>query len=144
MSSRAVSAYRNLLRAGMGFADYNMREYVVRRTRDGFRKNRGATGPALAAAFNMVRVIFALRFAASFASLDSALAHPVLPPHQASEQLALVTRQAAISNAFSAGPSVMMAITSKRSAAAAPGGDGAAAAASATADGKGAGDPEDM
>ena len=58
MSSRAVSAYRNLLRAGMGFADYNMREYVVRRTRDGFRKNRGATGAALAAAFNVVSLVY--------------------------------------------------------------------------------------
>jgi hypothetical protein len=44
----------------MGFADYNMREYVVRRTRDGFRKNRGATGAALAAAFNVVSLVFFL------------------------------------------------------------------------------------
>lgn len=55
MSSRAVSAYRSLLRAGMSFADYNMREYVVRRTKDGFRTQRGATGAALTAALNLVR-----------------------------------------------------------------------------------------
>lgn len=140
MSSRVVSAYRNLLRAGSGFTvrrapapaalcarapllthaplfprqDYNVREYIVRRTRTDFRKNRALTGAAAAAALQ-----------------------------SASDALALVRRQASISQSFaSAEPSVMEAVSAAKKA---RGGAPAATDGAAATDKTGAGgDPEEM
>lgn len=39
----ARSLYRSLLRQGRQFANYNFREYTVRRTKDAFREHKGET-----------------------------------------------------------------------------------------------------
>ncbi|XP_031568641.1 LYR motif-containing protein 4-like [Actinia tenebrosa] len=38
--SRVLKLYRQLLREGQKFSDYNYREYALRRTRDGFKSNK--------------------------------------------------------------------------------------------------------
>lgn len=40
----AIALYRALARAGRGFNDYNVREYVRRRGREGFEEHREARG----------------------------------------------------------------------------------------------------
>ncbi|CAA6657421.1 unnamed protein product [Spirodela intermedia] len=51
--AEAFSLLRSLLRTAAKFSDYNIREYVRRRTIDGFRENRGLTDPsAIASAFS--------------------------------------------------------------------------------------------
>ena len=37
---RVLHLYRNLLREGAKFSDYNFRHYALRRTRTGFRENK--------------------------------------------------------------------------------------------------------
>ncbi|ODV92659.1 hypothetical protein CANCADRAFT_22931 [Tortispora caseinolytica NRRL Y-17796] len=39
----AAKLYRNILRYGKKFQDYNFRSYIVRRTRDGFREHQHET-----------------------------------------------------------------------------------------------------
>ncbi len=41
--SDVIKLYRNLLRHGSRFADYNFREYTLRKTRHEFRKMRDVT-----------------------------------------------------------------------------------------------------
>mmetsp|Transcript_18207 Transcript_18207/g.48984 ORF Transcript_18207/g.48984 Transcript_18207/m.48984 type:complete len:94 (-) Transcript_18207:571-852(-) len=41
--TRSLSLYRQLLRAGGGFSNYNFREYALRRVRTGFRENLGVS-----------------------------------------------------------------------------------------------------
>mmetsp|Transcript_4101 Transcript_4101/g.9339 ORF Transcript_4101/g.9339 Transcript_4101/m.9339 type:complete len:92 (+) Transcript_4101:79-354(+) len=41
-----ISLYRELLRHGNRFSNYNFKEYVLRRTRDDFRSNRSVTDGA--------------------------------------------------------------------------------------------------
>jgi len=43
----ALNLYRVLLREGRGFKDYPVREYVARRVKDDFRKNRDLAGDQL-------------------------------------------------------------------------------------------------
>jgi len=43
LRSSVLSIYRNLLRTGGRFADYNYRMYAKRRIRDGFRGNKSLT-----------------------------------------------------------------------------------------------------
>ena len=43
---QAINLYRNLLRYGKKFSNYNFREYALRRTREDFRLNRGVTDPS--------------------------------------------------------------------------------------------------
>ncbi|CEF98387.1 Complex 1 LYR protein [Ostreococcus tauri] len=43
-TTRAIALYRALARAGRGFNDYNVREYVRRRAREGFEDHRAARG----------------------------------------------------------------------------------------------------
>lgn len=51
--AEALSLLRSLLRTAAKFSDYNIREYVRRRTIDGFRENRGLADPsAIASAFS--------------------------------------------------------------------------------------------
>ena len=76
--SAALSVYRSLLRAGAAFPDYNIRAYVLRRTRAGFRAQRTLAGDAAAAALVDAR-----------------------------GQLALLERQRTIAAMFRAEPSVM-------------------------------------
>ncbi|KAK6925074.1 Complex 1 LYR protein domain [Dillenia turbinata] len=38
--AEVLSLFRSLLRTSRGFADYNIREYAKRRTKDGFRHNK--------------------------------------------------------------------------------------------------------
>ena len=75
------SLYRGLLRAGASFPvreptpgaceplrlrvtparppqDYNVRDYILRRTKQDFRRNRALSGPALAAALQHVRGVW--------------------------------------------------------------------------------------
>jgi LYR motif-containing protein 4 len=40
-----LSLYRNLLRTGGHFNQYNFREYALRRTRDAFREHKNETDP---------------------------------------------------------------------------------------------------
>lgn len=40
-----LSLYRNLLRTGGQFNQYNFREYALRRTRDAFREHKNETDP---------------------------------------------------------------------------------------------------
>ncbi|GAB2209451.1 hypothetical protein Droror1_Dr00026666 [Drosera rotundifolia] len=41
-----LSLLRSLLRASRAFADYNIREYAIRRSLDGFRHNAAVSDPA--------------------------------------------------------------------------------------------------
>eukprot|EP00755_Sulcionema_specki_P028750 Sspe_Gene.90603::Locus_62136_Transcript_1_1_Confidence_1.000_Length_563::g.90603::m.90603/K22069/LYRM4; LYR motif-containing protein 4 len=43
--SEVLRLYRSLLHEGLKFADYNLRGYTLRRTRDDFREHRGVTDP---------------------------------------------------------------------------------------------------
>eukprot|EP01103_Thecamoeba_quadrilineata_P008658 TRINITY_DN18398_c0_g1_i1.p1 TRINITY_DN18398_c0_g1~~TRINITY_DN18398_c0_g1_i1.p1 ORF type:complete len:107 (+),score=10.20 TRINITY_DN18398_c0_g1_i1:1-321(+) len=43
--SRAVLLYRQLLKEGQKWQEYNFREYTCRRVREEFRKNRSITDP---------------------------------------------------------------------------------------------------
>jgi hypothetical protein len=47
-ASRAatLSLYRQLLKAGANFKNYNFREYTIRRTKEEFRKNKTESDPA--------------------------------------------------------------------------------------------------
>jgi len=45
-TSQVLSLFRSLLRISRRFPDYNIREYVKRRTAEGFRLNRQLTDPA--------------------------------------------------------------------------------------------------
>lgn len=45
--SQVRSLFRSLLRTARKFPDYNIREYVKRRTIDGFRQNQQLTDPAV-------------------------------------------------------------------------------------------------
>lgn len=47
--------YRALLSAGRSYPDYNVRNYIMRRVRQEFRKNANLAGPALSLAFADVR-----------------------------------------------------------------------------------------
>ena len=40
LRQEALSLYRNLLRTGKKFPNYNIREFVLRKTRQEFRRNR--------------------------------------------------------------------------------------------------------
>ena len=72
------SVYRALLRTAAAYPDYNVRAYMLRRTRAGFRGGRALAGEAAAAAVA-----------------------------EASAQLAVAERQRAIAAMFRAEPSVM-------------------------------------
>lgn len=73
--SQALSLYRDLLRHGNKFANYNFRTYAVRRSRDAFRAHQNETDPAVIA--------------------------QLLKKGQ--DDLQVVKRQAAISNLYTAG-----------------------------------------
>ncbi|KAI8074766.1 hypothetical protein BC940DRAFT_231095 [Gongronella butleri] len=49
MADRAhvLSLYRNFIRHGNKFSNYNFREYVVRRSRDAFRQHQSESDPAV-------------------------------------------------------------------------------------------------
>ncbi|XP_078430283.1 LYR family of Fe/S cluster biogenesis protein [Wolffia australiana] len=47
--SEALSLFRSLLRTAKRYSDYNIREYVRRRTIDGFRENRNLADPTAVA-----------------------------------------------------------------------------------------------
>ena len=49
--------YRALLSAGRSYPDYNVRNYIMRRVRQEFRKNANLAGPALSLAFADVRFV---------------------------------------------------------------------------------------
>ncbi len=82
--SSVLSLYRNLLRASSSFPDYNLRSYSARRVRDGFRDGRSASGEVAAAGVLKAR-----------------------------ESLALIIRQATVSNLFPGGRNVMENLPSK-------------------------------
>lgn len=44
--SRILSLYKQLLREGQKFSQYNFREYALRRVRDGFVQAKNETNPA--------------------------------------------------------------------------------------------------
>jgi hypothetical protein len=69
---------RSMLRACRGITDYNVRSYAYRRTIEGFRENAGATG----------------------ADADALLA-------RGREDLAMLRRQAVISEMYNIGSTVM-------------------------------------
>lgn len=71
--------YKALLRHGARFSDYNFREYSLRRTRDAFRAARAEADPA---------------------AINASYYHGL-------EQLAVLKRQAAISQMFKASPVVI-------------------------------------
>ncbi|KAL9233743.1 hypothetical protein vseg_008699 [Gypsophila vaccaria] len=48
--SETVAIYRSLLRISRKFPDYNIREYVKRRTTDAFRANKTLSDPSAIAA----------------------------------------------------------------------------------------------
>lgn len=51
--SEVLGLFRSLLRTARQFTDYNIREYIKRRTVDGFRMNRTLSDPdAIASAFS--------------------------------------------------------------------------------------------
>ncbi|KAK6920943.1 Complex 1 LYR protein domain [Dillenia turbinata] len=44
--AEVLSLFRSLLRTAREFADYNIREYAKRRTKDGFRHNKNLSDPS--------------------------------------------------------------------------------------------------
>jgi LYR motif-containing protein 4 len=50
MTKAALAVYKALLKSGSAFPDYNIRAYVLRRTRAVFREKRNLTGAAAEAA----------------------------------------------------------------------------------------------
>lgn len=74
-SPKVLSLYRSFIRHGNKFAAYNFRDYTLRRSRDAFRANMNETSPEKIAAFI----------------------------EKAETDLAVVRRQAAISQMYSTG-----------------------------------------
>ncbi|KAI8091488.1 uncharacterized protein B0P05DRAFT_267573 [Gilbertella persicaria] len=74
-NSQVLSLYRDFIRHGKKFAAYNFRDYTIRRSRDAFRANMNETSPEKIAAFIA----------------------------KAQEELAVVKRQAAISQMYTKG-----------------------------------------
>ncbi|KAI8997822.1 hypothetical protein BDB01DRAFT_58719 [Pilobolus umbonatus] len=74
-SHKVLSLYRNFIRHGNRFATYNFRDYALRRSRDAFRANMSETSPE---------------------KISSFIA-------KAEHDLAIVKRQAAISQMYATG-----------------------------------------
>ncbi|CAO0800436.1 unnamed protein product [Mucor circinelloides] len=74
-SQKVLSLYRNFLRHGNKFSSYNFRDYTIRRSRDAFRANMTETSPEKIATFIT----------------------------KAEQELAVVKRQAAISQMYTTG-----------------------------------------
>jgi hypothetical protein len=74
-STKVLSLYRNFIRHGHKFSSYNFKDYTIRRSRDAFRANMTETSPE--------------KIAACIA--------------KAEEELAVVKRQAAISQMYTKG-----------------------------------------
>jgi hypothetical protein len=106
--------YRALLRGGRLYPDYNFREFVLRRTRQGFRAGRGLAGDNAAAAVAKVS-----RCSCRCADRPSPFIHQ--RPHaasvlvlQARESLAVLQRQSMIAGFYRQGPSVMEELERRR------------------------------
>ncbi|KAI9356921.1 hypothetical protein BD770DRAFT_389576 [Pilaira anomala] len=74
-NTKVLSLYRNFIRHGHKFSSYNFRDYTVRRSRDAFRANMNETSPD---------------------KISAAIA-------KAEQELAVVKRQAAISQMYTTG-----------------------------------------
>lgn len=74
-TQKVLSLYRNFIRHGNKFSSYNFRDYTIRRSRDAFRANMTETSPEKIAAFIT----------------------------KAEQELAVVKRQAAISQMYTTG-----------------------------------------
>ncbi|KAI9469735.1 MAG: hypothetical protein EXX96DRAFT_491428 [Benjaminiella poitrasii] len=84
-STKVLSLYRNFIRYGHKFASYNFRDYTVRRSRDAFRANMLENSPEKIAAFIT----------------------------KAEQDLAVVKRQAAISQMYSTGEHLVVEVPRK-------------------------------
>ncbi|KAI8638414.1 hypothetical protein BD408DRAFT_351860 [Parasitella parasitica] len=84
-SQKVLSLYRNFIRHGNKFSSYNFRDYTLRRSRDSFRSNMTETSPEKIATFVA----------------------------KAEQELAVVKRQAAISQMYTTGEHLVVEVPHK-------------------------------